>query len=80
MNDLKGNNIIVTGATGGIGNSIIDKLYNTGANVLATGTNDGKLEQLKKKFQNIKILKFDISQTDNLENFIEDAAKLELNL
>ena len=49
MNDLKENNIIVTGATGGIGNSIIEKLYDTGANILATGTKDEKLEQLKKK-------------------------------
>ena len=75
MNDLKKNNIIVTGATGGIGNSIIKKLYDAGANILATGTKNEKLEELKKKFQNIKILKFDISQTDNLENFIEDASK-----
>tara|TARA_B100001057_G_scaffold397540_1_gene407719 strand:+ start:25 stop:762 length:738 start_codon:yes stop_codon:yes gene_type:complete len=75
MNDLKANNIIVTGATGGIGNSIIEKLYDAGANILATGTKNEKLEQLKKKFQNIKTLKFDISQTDNLENFIEDATK-----
>ena len=73
MNDLKENNIIVTGATGGIGNSIIEKLYDTGANILATGTKNEKLEELKKKFQNIKTLKFDISQTDNLENFIEEA-------
>ena len=75
MNDLKENNIIVTGATGGIGNSIIKKLYDAGANILATGTKNEKLEELKKKFQNIQILKFDISQTDNLENFIEDATK-----
>ena len=75
MNDLKENNIIVTGATGGIGNSIIEKLYDAGANVLATGTKNEKLDQLKKKFQNIKTLKFDISQTDNLENFIEEATK-----
>ena len=75
MNDLKKNNIIVTGATGGIGNSIIKKLYDAGANILATGTKNEKLEELKKKFQNIQILKFDISQTDNLENFIEDATK-----
>ena len=75
MNDLKENNIIVTGATGGIGNSIIKKLYDAGANILATGTKNEKLEELKKKFQNIKTLKFDISQTDNLENFIEDATK-----
>ncbi len=75
MNDLKKNNIIVTGATGGIGNSIIKKLYDAEANILATGTKNEKLEELKKKFQNIQTLKFDISQTDNLENFIEDATK-----
>ena len=75
MNNLKENNIIVTGATGGIGNSIIKKLYDLGANILATGTKNEKLEELKKEFQNIKVLKFDISQIDNLENFIEDATK-----
>ena len=75
MNNLKNNNIIVTGATGGIGNSIIKKLYDAGANILATGTKNEKLEELTQKFQNIKVLKFDISQTDNLENFIEDATK-----
>ena len=75
MNDLKENNIIVTGATGGIGNSIIKKLYDAGANILATGTKNEKLEELKRKFQNIQILKFDISQIDNLENFIENATK-----
>ena len=75
MNDFKENNIIVTGATGGIGNSIIKKLYDAGANILATGTKDEKLQELKKKFQNIQTLKFDISQTENLENFIEDATK-----
>ena len=75
MNDLKKNNIIVTGATGGIGISIIKKLYDAGANILATGTKNEKLEQLKKNFENIKILKFDISQTNNLETFIEDATE-----
>ena len=75
MNDLKKNNIIVTGATGGIGNSIVKKLYEAGANILATGTKNEKLEELKKKFENIKVLKFDISKIDNLENFIEDATK-----
>jgi len=75
MNDLKENNVILTGSTGGIGNSIIKKLYDAGANILATGTKDEKLQELKKKFQNIQTLKFDISQTENLENFVEDATK-----
>ena len=74
MNDLKNKNIIVTGASGGIGNSIIEKLHNCGANILASGTKIEKLEELKKKFKNIKILKFDISKSDEIESFIEEAA------
>ena len=62
MSSLKNKNIIVTGASGGIGNSIVKKLYEQGANVLATGTRLEKLEELKKKFNNIKMIKFHISQ------------------
>tara|TARA_B100001027_G_scaffold205103_1_gene167730 strand:- start:315 stop:1052 length:738 start_codon:yes stop_codon:yes gene_type:complete len=81
MIDLKNKNIIVTGASGGIGNSIVEKLYQTGANILASGTRIEKLEALKNKFENIKILKFDISQSDKIEEFIENASKeLEGNL
>jgi 3-oxoacyl-[acyl-carrier protein] reductase len=73
MNDLKNKNIIVTGATGGIGNLIIKKLDNLGANVLATGTKLEKLNDIKSKFPNIKILNFDISEMDKVEKFIDDA-------
>ena len=73
MNDLKNKNIIVTGASGGIGNSIVKRLYDTGANILASGTRIEKLDELKKNFENIKILKFDISQSDKVEEFIENA-------
>ena len=73
MNDLKNKNIIVTGATGGIGNLIIKKLDNLGANVLATGTKLEKLNDIKLKFPNIKILNFDISEMDKVEKFIDDA-------
>tara|TARA_Y100001935_G_C17105944_1_gene408382 strand:- start:5 stop:742 length:738 start_codon:yes stop_codon:yes gene_type:complete len=75
MNDLKNKNIIVTGGTGGIGHSIIKKLHGFGVNVLASGTNVEKLEELKKNFNNIKTLKFDISQSDSIESFIENASK-----
>ena len=55
MNSLKNKNIIVTGASGGIGNSIVEKLYENDANILATGTKIEKLEELK-KFSNLEIL------------------------
>ena len=73
MSNLKSKNIIVTGASGGIGNSIVEKLYESGANILASGTRIEKLEELKSKFKNIQILKFDISQNDKTEKFIDDA-------
>ena len=75
MNDLKDKNIIVTGASGGIGNSIVKKLVEAGANILASGTRVEKLEELKNEFKNIKILKFDISQKEKIEEFIESATK-----
>ena len=73
MNYLKDKNVIVTGASGGIGNSIIEKFNESGANILASGTKIEKLEELKSKFNKIKILKFDISQTNKIEEFIENA-------
>ena len=76
MINLKNKNIIVTGASGGIGNSIVETLSICGANIVASGTNEEKLEKLKSKFNNIKILKFDISLTDKIELFIEDASNL----
>tara|TARA_B100000902_G_C27142881_1_gene829620 strand:+ start:230 stop:967 length:738 start_codon:yes stop_codon:yes gene_type:complete len=73
MKNLENKNIIVTGASGGIGNAIVKKMNEAGANILASGTRIEKLEELKNNFKNIKILKFDISQTDKIEEFIESA-------
>jgi len=73
MIDLKDKNIIVTGASGGIGFSIIEKLNLAGANILASGTKKERLDKIKDKFSNIKILQFDISQSNKIEKFIEDA-------
>ena len=78
MKDLKDKNVIVTGASGGIGNSIIKKFSENGSNILASGTRVEKLEELKTKFKNVKILPFDISQNDKIEDFIDNATN-ELN-
>ncbi len=73
MSNLEKKNIIVTGASGGIGNAIVKKLSEAGANILASGTRIEKLEELKKNFKGIKILKFDISESEKVEEFIENA-------
>ena len=72
MIDLKNLNIILTGATGVIGNSILDKLISAGSTVLATGTNDEKLKLIQEKYKNLNVLKFDISDHKNIDKFVED--------
>ena len=73
--NLENKKIIITGATGGIGNSIVKMLSDSGAKILATGTRLEKLEELKSKFKNTDILKFDISKGEEIEEFIENATK-----
>ena len=73
MKIMENKKIIVTGATGGIGNSIVKLLYENGAKILATGTRIEKLEKLKSEFKSLEILKFDISKNDKIEEFIENA-------
>ena len=75
MTDLKNKSIIVTGASGGIGNSIIEKLNQSGAKILASGTRIEKLDELKNNYRNVKTLKFDISHASKIDDFIEEATK-----
>jgi len=75
MIKLENKNIILTGATGGIGNSIVETLVSLKSKVIATGTNDKKLEQLKNKHKEIITIKQDISQHNELESFIERCSK-----
>jgi 3-oxoacyl-[acyl-carrier protein] reductase len=70
MINLKNTNVVLTGATGGIGNCILENLVNAEANVVATGTNEEKLSTIKNKYQSVKVEKFDISKHKEIENFI----------
>ena len=76
MFNLKNKKVIVTGATGGIGNSIIECFMKHEAKVLATGTNEEKLKKLNSKHNNIFTSKFDISNHDEIEKFIENSSKV----
>ena len=72
MINFKNKKILVTGATGGIGKTLVQKFVSLEGNVLATGTKTEKLDALKKEFPNINILKFDISDHSKIEEFIEN--------
>ena len=73
MINFKDKKILITGATGGIGNSLVKKFLSLEGTILATGTNSEKLDALKKEFPNISVLKFDISEHSKIEEFIENA-------
>jgi len=74
MINFNNKNILITGASGGIGNELVKKFVSLDANVLGSGTKSEKLDQIKKKYQNIKVKKFDISEHSRIEEFIEDVS------
>ena len=76
MINLNNLNIILTGATGVIGGSILQKLVEGNANIIATGTNKEKLDSINEKFKNVKTIKFDISKHSLIEKFIDDCNEI----
>ena len=68
--NLKNKKILITGATGGIGNSLVEKFNNLGSTIIASGTNVEKLNNLKKKFSNIHTESFRLDDHNKIEEFI----------
>ena len=69
--NLKNKKILITGATGGIGNALVEKFYNFGSSIIATGTNPTKLENLKKRYTSINTEQFKLDHHDKIEDFID---------
>ena len=74
MINFKNKKIIITGATGGIGGSLIKKFISLNGDVLGTGTKNEKLNLLEKEHSGLKVKKFDISNHSKIEEFIENAS------
>ena len=73
--ELKNKKILITGATGGIGNALVDKFNSFGSKIFATGTNEEKLNKLKSKYSEIHVEKFRLDEHDKIENFINTVEK-----
>jgi len=77
METIKGKNILVTGATGGIGSHTVKLLASGGANVFITGRNKEKLEQIaiENKIPGERIFAADLSDSTQVELLKENYFK-----
>ncbi len=75
MINLKNKKILITGATGGIGNSLVKKFDSLDTSIVATGTNEEKLNNLKKSFNKIQVEKFRLDEHQKIEEFIDRVDK-----
>ena len=76
MINLSNLNIILTGSTGIIGNSILENIHKAKANIIATGTNQDKLKIIKDNYPSVITKQFDILEKDydsvNIRALIHD--------
>ncbi len=75
MLNLQNKKVLITGATGGIGNCLVKKFDALGSKIVATGTNENKLKILKENFENIFTNQFKLNEHDKIENFIDEVDK-----
>lgn len=60
--------VLVTGATGFIGNYVINELLKYDVEIIATSSNEEKAKQ-QTWFENVKYIAFDLAQFDSLTNY-----------
>lgn len=65
--------VLITGATAGIGLATTEMFIDQGASVIITGRRQDRLETLQKKFKDkIKVACFDIQKESQVEKFVQE--------
>ncbi len=66
-------NVLITGATGGIGSAIVDIFHRNGFNIIASGTNDDKLKALNKNYpERLMPIKCNLSDENQIDQMVSE--------
>ena len=65
-------NVLITGATGGIGSALIDIFYGKDYNLFVTGSNKKKLQSIKSKYsENLEIFACNLSKDQEISDLMK---------
>ena len=74
-------NVLITGATGGIGVSIVRKFHDAGYNIIASGTNEKKLKNLNKNYdERVECIKCNLANKDEIKELYENVLSRNINI
>jgi len=77
-NRLKGKIALVTAAGQGIGKATAISFFNEGAKVIATDINEKTLNELKKEYPDIDIIKLDSTDKNAVQNVLDKINKIDI--
>ena len=67
-------NVLITGATGGIGSSILKLFYNNNYNICVTGTNMDKLNEIEVNYKGkVKCISCNLNDELQIENLVQQS-------
>lgn len=67
-----GHKVIITGATRGIGLSLMDRFYQFNNQIVAVARSEERLKQLSEKYSGIHIIQADLSKEESVKNLITE--------
>jgi 3-oxoacyl-[acyl-carrier protein] reductase len=76
MFSLHGKTALVTGATGGLGQSIAYKLHERGATVILSGTKENVLNEVASKLERVHVLPCSLKDADQVNALFDKAESL----
>lgn len=73
--ELKNSTILITGGTSGIGLEFVKQLSRKDANIIVTGRNLDRLNDLKKKHPKVQIFQSDVSKPQDIEKLFRNVTQ-----